>query len=239
MSGLLAVKDKGVYIYNSPKEREELGWRYVLEQHKFFDEKGAWEERVNAAKKWANTNKLFGFKFEGKFLNYIILMDLKEKGIQTTKITKNDKTSFYVILNDLYEIITKDRLTYNNGVYSRSNSKASPIEMSSDFSCRLKISKIFEGVSYEKYIDDFIKEYEYTPWKKLKASQITTQFDEITFECICDDLIKEDIRQTKMLNTKINITIYDEEILDIEPVDFSQMIADKEVLDLIKSKSFW
>lgn len=113
------------------------------------------------------------------------------------------------------------------------------MEMSSDFSCRLKIAKIFEGISYERYINDFIKEYEYTPWKKLKASQITTQFDEITFGCICDDLIKEDIRQTKMVNTKINITIHDEEILDIEPADFSQMIADKEVLDLIKSKPFW
>lgn len=34
MSGLLAVKDKGIYIYNSPKEREKLGWKYVLEQIK-------------------------------------------------------------------------------------------------------------------------------------------------------------------------------------------------------------
>ena len=230
----LAVKDEGIFIFNTVAERIELKKLFFNKECKSFLS----NEKYKAIC-FAGINKTRGFSIDdGK--NFIPDLEKIEKDNYIVKVSLVTGKEFFSVFKSFPYLCTNKILKYDyiSKQLNKELNFGTDIERVTNFENKIQdyqiLTDIARRTATESYIYAFKAKFGFSPWKLMEKHDILRDSTRLKFGKICDNFVFKD-NEIKQINSKINIEIFHKDIIDIEPLTIGLQFKENVLVDLIES----
>ena len=235
--GVIAIKQKAVYIYNNEEERKNIFSRYNPKPYEYMffgDNKHAIKEALG----WAETDKIIGMKVVSEMNNLSTLNMAKKNNVSAVKISTIDN-EFLIVINSFYFLNTNIRLEYDDKseklrpiIYTGKRENAMKDLESRIYNYGLKTSKFFDSAAVSYFLD-FNKILGFIPIRLFSEKRFSRYGNEIIFSSVFEDFSFIEKEGLIIKNFRGNKKLYDEDIYNIEGYFIPEKYSNDKILNTI------